>query len=87
MRVCPIGFAFSSLEEVMIESRRSALVTHNHRQGIIGAQAVACVVFLASNNKSKDEIKSFIQQRFKYNLKQRLDDIRPNYTFDLNCQH
>lgn len=86
MRVCPIGFAFSSLEEVMIESRRSALVTHNHRQGIIGAQAVACAVFLARNNKSKDEIQSFIQQRFKYNLKQRLDDIRPNYAFDPSCQ-
>jgi ADP-ribosylglycohydrolase len=45
-----------------------------------------CAVFLARNNKSKDEIQSFIQQKFKYNLKQRLDDIRPNYAFDPSCQ-
>lgn len=86
MRVCPIGFACNSIDEVLIESRRSAIVTHNHRQGIIGAQAVACAVYLGRNNKSKDEIQSFIQMKFKYNLKQRLVDIRPNYAFDPSCQ-
>ncbi|OPH59051.1 hypothetical protein BC351_22250 [Paenibacillus ferrarius] len=86
MRVSPIGFAFNSIEEVLVESRRSALVTHNHRQGIRGAQAIASAVFLARSNHSKDEIRTFIQQRFKYNLKQKLDEIRPTYMFDPSCQ-
>ncbi|MFD0675597.1 MULTISPECIES: ADP-ribosylglycohydrolase family protein [unclassified Paenibacillus] len=86
MRVSPIGFACNTLEEVLIESKRSAIVTHNHRHGVIGAQAVACAVFLAKNNKSKQQIKDFIQRRFKYNLNQRLDEIKPDYSFDPTCQ-
>ncbi|GGA01953.1 hypothetical protein GCM10008018_55190 [Paenibacillus marchantiophytorum] len=86
MRVSPIGFAFNTLEEVLREARRSALVTHNHRQGIFGAQAVASAVFLARNNRPKAEIQAFIQQKFKYNLTRKLDDIRPKYAFDPSCQ-
>ncbi|MCR8630635.1 ADP-ribosylglycohydrolase family protein [Paenibacillus radicis (ex Xue et al. 2023)] len=78
MRVSPIGIACSTIEEVLIESKRSAIVTHNHRHGIMAAQATACAVFLAKNNKSKQQIKDFIQRKFKYNLNQRLDEIRPN---------
>ncbi|WP_282940167.1 ADP-ribosylglycohydrolase family protein [Paenibacillus sp. RC67] len=86
MRVSPIGFAYSTLEEVLMESKLSAIVTHNHRQGVIGAQAVACAVYLGRTLQSKDEIKSFIQNKFKYNLSQKLDDIRPAYAFDPSCQ-
>jgi len=86
MRVSPIGFAFSTLEEVLTESKRSAIVTHNHRHGIIGAQAVASAVFLARTNKSKQEIKQYIESRFKYDLSQKLDHIRPTYTFDTSCK-
>lgn len=86
MRVSPIDFAFETLEEVLKEAKRSAIVTHNHREGIKGAQAVASAVFLARKGSSKKEIKDFIEMKFKYNLSQRLDDIRPNYKFDSSCQ-
>ncbi|MFC0211108.1 ADP-ribosylglycohydrolase family protein [Paenibacillus chartarius] len=86
MRVSPIGFAYDSLEEVLRESKRSALVTHNHKQGIVGAQAVACAVFLARKNHSKTEIQDFIMDKFRYNLNQKLDEIRPKYAFDSSCQ-
>ncbi|GMK39581.1 hypothetical protein PCCS19_26350 [Paenibacillus sp. CCS19] len=86
MRVSPIGFASQSLEEALLESKRSALVTHNHREGIRGAQAIAAAVFLARTGSPKTDIKKFIQKRFNYNLEQKLDQIRPNYTFDPSCQ-
>jgi ADP-ribosylglycohydrolase len=86
MRVSPIGFAFDSLEDVLKEAKRSAVVTHNHREGIKGAQAVASAVFLARTGSNKKQIKHFIEKKFRYNLSQRLDDIRPNYKFDSSCQ-
>ncbi|MEM6530480.1 MAG: ADP-ribosylglycohydrolase family protein, partial [Chloroflexota bacterium] len=86
MRVSPIGFAFHTLDDVLREARLSAIVTHNHREGIRGAQAIASAVFLARTNGSKSEIKQFIRERFSYDLEQTLDEIRPNYTFDSSCQ-
>ncbi|HEY9059911.1 MAG TPA: ADP-ribosylglycohydrolase family protein [Pseudobacteroides sp.] len=86
MRVSPIGFVFDSLEDVLKEAKRSAVVTHNHREGIKGAQAVASAVFLARTGSDKKQIKDFIEKKFRYNLSQRLDDIRPNYRFDSSCQ-
>lgn len=86
MRVSPIGFASRTLEEALTESRRSAAVTHNHRHGIRGAQAVAAAVFLGKDGMSKTELKRFIQRRFKYPLERTLDEIRPNYAFDPSCQ-
>jgi len=86
MRVSPIGFAFNSLDEVLKEAKRSAVVTHNHREGIKGAEAVASAVFLARTGSTKSEIKEFIMKRFRYSLNQRLYDIRPGYMFDPSCQ-
>lgn len=86
MRVSAIGFAFDNLGEVLREARLSALVTHNHPEGIKGAQAIASAIFLARKGKSKSEIKLFIEQRFKYNLGRRLEDIRPTYQFDSACK-
>jgi ADP-ribosylglycohydrolase len=86
MRVSPIGFAANTLQEVLKESKRSARVTHNHHEGIKGAQAVASAVFLANNGESKENIKLFIERKFKYNLNRKLDDIRPTYKFDSSCQ-
>jgi ADP-ribosylglycohydrolase len=86
MRVSPIGFAFDTLEEVLHEARLTALPTHNHREGIKGAQAVAAAVYLARRGQSKEAIRTFIEKRFKYNLQRRLDDIRPTYEFDSSCQ-
>lgn len=86
MRVSPIGFAANSIEEVLRESKRSARVTHNHREGIKGAQAVAVAVFMAKNGKGKKDIKDSIESMFKYNLNRKLDDIRITYKFDSSCQ-
>ena len=86
MRVSPVGFAFKSLEETLEEAERSAAVTHNHPEGIKGAQAVAAAIFLAREEESKDKVKEYIQRNFGYNLWQTLDEIRPYYSFDETCQ-
>ncbi|MCD4685130.1 MAG: ADP-ribosylglycohydrolase family protein [Anaerolineae bacterium] len=86
MRVSPIGWAFDDLNDVLREAKLSAEVTHNHRQGIRGAQAIASAVYLAKQGASKVKIKTFISRRFGYDLTQRLDDLRPTYTFDSSCQ-
>jgi ADP-ribosylglycohydrolase len=86
MRVSPIGFAFNSIEAVLEEAERSASVTHNHPEGIKGAQATALSVFFARKGENKDFIKSETEKRFNYNLNRTLDDIRPAYGFDVSSQ-
>ena len=88
MRVSPIGFALEDLNFVLAEAKRSAEVTHNHPEGIKGAQATAAAIFLARTEKSKKHIKSYIENTFGYDLSFSLDQIRPNYQlqFDVSCQ-
>jgi ADP-ribosylglycohydrolase len=86
MRVSPVGWAYDTLEEVLAHAKRSAEVTHNHPEGIKGAQATAATIFLARTGSTKEEIKSYIGETFAYNLNRRLDEIRPTYTFDVTCQ-
>lgn len=86
MRVSPVGFAFTSLDEVLREAEKSAAVTHNHPEGIKGAQAVAASIFLAREGESKGKIKEYVEGNFGYNLHQTLDEIRPDYTFNETCQ-
>ena len=86
MRVSPVGWAFDSLEETLDAAKRSAEVTHNHPEGIKGAQATAACVFLARIGKSKQEIKEYVESTFGYNLCRTCDEIRPNYHFDVTCQ-
>jgi ADP-ribosylglycohydrolase len=86
MRVSPVGFACGSIEDVIAEARRSAEVTHNHPEGIKGAQAVALAVFLSRAGAAKADIKREIMERFGYHLDRRLDDIREEYRFDVTCQ-
>ncbi|OPY86392.1 MAG: ADP-ribosylglycohydrolase [Syntrophus sp. PtaU1.Bin208] len=86
MRASPIGFAYPTVETVMAEARKSAEVSHDHPEGIKGAQAAALAVFLARTGKSKKEIREEISGRFAYNLDRTVDDIRPNYRFDASCQ-
>jgi ADP-ribosylglycohydrolase len=86
MRVSPVGFAFGTLEDALAEARRSAEVTHNHPEGIKGAQAVAAAIFLAREEESKSKIKDFIEKNFGYNLNETLEVIRPHYYFDETCQ-
>jgi ADP-ribosylglycohydrolase len=86
MRASPIGFAFENIDDVLREAEMSAAVTHNHRDAIYGAQAVASAIYYARKGESKEYIRRFIEKRFKYNLNQRLDDIRPTYKFDNSCK-
>jgi ADP-ribosylglycohydrolase len=86
MRVAPIGLAFSSVDKVLAEAERSAAVTHDHPEGIRGAQAVALAVFLARTGESKEVIRDEIADRFGYDLGRSVDEIRPGYHFDVSCQ-
>lgn len=85
MRVSPIGFAYKTLDEVLKQAKESAQVTHNHPEGVKGAQAVAVAVFMARTVKSKREIKEFIEKNFHYDLGESLEDIRRWYGFDPTC--
>jgi ADP-ribosylglycohydrolase len=86
MRVSAVGFAFNSVDEVLLEAERSAAVTHNHPEGIKGAQAVALAIYLARMGASKAEITTEISTRFGYDLSRTLAEIRPSYTFKVSCQ-
>jgi ADP-ribosylglycohydrolase len=86
MRVSPVGIIFDTLEEVAAEAKRSADVTHNHPEGVKGAQATAAAVFLARTGRDKPAIKAHIEREYGYNLSERLDDIRAVYSFDVSCQ-
>ena len=86
MRVSPIGYAAEDEEEVLLEAKRSAAVTHNHPEGIKGAQATALAVFLARTDHPKAEIRDAIEDRFNYDLSRPVEQIRPGYKFDVSCQ-
>jgi ADP-ribosylglycohydrolase len=86
LRVSPIGFAFDTVEETLREATRSAEFTHNHPEGIKGAQATALAVFLARTEWDMDLIRSEISGRFGYDLTRTVETIRPNYDHDESCQ-
>lgn len=86
MRVAPVGLAFSTVDDVLREAERSAAVTHNHPEGVKGAQATALAVFLARTGASKDEIRDELAARFDYDLWRSVDEIRPDYEYHVSCQ-
>lgn len=86
MRVSPVAHAYGSLEEVLERAGGTAEVTHNHPEGIKGAQATAAAVFLARSGASKEQIRDHVERSFGYDLSRTLDEIRPGYTFDVSCQ-
>ncbi len=86
MRVSPVGFAFDTLEDVLREARTCAEVTHNHPEGVRGAQATAVAIFLARAGETKEAIRKAIQDRFGYDLGRTIDEIRPSYSFNESCQ-
>ncbi len=86
MRVSPVGWYFDSLEETMEVAKRSAEVTHNHPEGIKGAQAVSAAIYLARTGKTKEDIRQEITIRFGYDLTLTCDEIRPTYRFNETCQ-
>ena len=86
MRVSAVGCAFDTLEETLQKALESAEVTHNHPEGIKGAQATAASIFMARTGSSKEEIKDYISQTFGYDLNRTCEQIRPGYKFDVTCQ-
>ncbi len=86
MRVSPLGFACDSVDEVLREAQRTAECTHNHPEGIKGAQATALATYLARTGAQKESIRAEIARRFGYDLSRTVDKIRPDYRFDVTCQ-
>jgi len=86
MRVSAVAWAFLRSDQVLEEAKRSAEITHNHPEGIKGAQAIALAIFLARTGSSKDTIKQEITSRFGYDLTPTLSEIWPAYSFDETCQ-
>ena len=86
MRVSPIAWAAETLDWTLEEARRSAEVTHDHPNGIKGAQAVAAAVFLARSGGSKDDIREYVSRSFGYNLNRTIEEIRGGYIFDVSCE-
>ena len=86
MRVSPVGLFAKTLDEALALAEITASVSHNHPEGVKGAQAIATSVFLAKEGKSKQEIKAYVEQTFGYDLDRTTAEIRPNYHFDVSCQ-
>ncbi len=86
MRVSPVGWAFGSEEEVLVAARASAEVTHNHREGIKGAQATALAIFRARNGQSQKDIAIEMADRFGYDISIRVDELRDTYKYSVSCQ-
>lgn len=85
MRVSPVAWAARDLDECIAMSRAVTEVTHNHPEGVKGAEAIAVSAFLALHGSSKDEIRSHVETAFGYDLSFTLDSIRPGYKFDVSC--
>ena len=86
MRVSAVGWAYDDIDNVLSKAKESADVTHNHPEGIKGAQATALSIFLARSGSSKQEIKEYIENNFRYDLNLDYTDLRENYRFDVSCQ-
>lgn len=86
MRVSAAGWLFDTLDKTLEMAKVTAEVTHNHPEGIKGAQATAAVVFLARTGHSKPEIKQYVEQTFGYDLNRTCDEIRPTYHHVETCQ-
>jgi ADP-ribosylglycohydrolase len=86
MRVSPVGFALTAEDEVLLQAEKTAEISHNHREGIKGAQATALAIFLARAEHDKEKVRKQITKRFGYDLDRTVDDIRPTYAFDISCQ-
>ena len=86
MRVSPVGFAFDTVDDVLQEAARTAVISHDHPEGVKGAQATALAVYLARTARDKTLLRQEVVDRFGYNLDRTVDEIRPSYSFDVSCQ-
>ena len=86
MRISPVGWLYETLPTTRQMARLVTSVTHNHPEGIRGAEAVASAIYIAREGYSKDHIKTYIEDEFGYDLSRTCDEIRPNYYFNETCQ-
>ena len=86
MRVSPVGLYAKTLDEALALAALTAMVSHNHPEGVKGAQAIAACVFLCRHGSGKEEIRQYVERIFGYDLHRSLADIRPTYDFDVSCQ-
>ena len=86
MRVSAVGWAFDTLEETENMAKLSAEITHNHIEGIKGAQATAAAIYLARTGNSKKEIKEYIEKKYGYDLEKSWDYWHPIYKWESSCQ-
>ena len=86
MRVSPVGWVFDTIDETIAEAERSAAVSHNHPEGIKGAQATAAAIYLARTGAGREDIRREITKRFSYDLERSVAEIRPDYHFNETCQ-
>ena len=85
MRVSPCAWVGNSLDEVQDLAKISAIVTHDHPEGIKGALATADAIYLARTGSNKEEIKNHVESKYEYDLSRSVDEIRPVYSFDVSC--
>ena len=86
MRVSAVGWLFDSIDDVLKYAELTSAVSHDHPEGIKGAQAVASAIFLTRGGMSKEQLKKFITKHFGYDLSRTLADIRPNYRHVESCR-
>ncbi len=86
MRISSVGWLFDTLVETRAAAKAVTEVTHNHPEGIKGAEATASAIFLARTGTGKEEIKEYIEREFDYDLSRTLDEIRPRYHHVESCQ-
>ncbi len=85
MRVSPIAWVANSLEKAEQLAKWSAEITHNHPDGIKGAQAVAAAIFMARTGATKEEIRGYISGYYDLNFS--IEDIRPEYKYSMICKY
>ena len=86
MRVSSVGWLYDSLERTLEVAKATAEVSHNHPEGIKGAQATAAAIYLARHGKNRDEIRAYIEETFGYDFSRTCDEIRPYYRHVESCQ-
>jgi ADP-ribosylglycohydrolase len=86
MRVSPVAWAAASVDDALVEARHAAAPTHDHPEGMKGAQATALAVFLARTGSTKEDIRREVSTRFGYDLARTVDEMRPTYVADVTAQ-
>ncbi len=87
MRIIPIGYAYDTLDQTLIQTKASCIPTHNSKEAIRGAQAVASAIFLARHNNSKRYIKEYLEKTFKYNLSLSISSIKETHVFNSRASY